>query len=104
MKKKQQKNLLVNAAICKSCKTVLFSRASHDYRSCTCGRISVDGGFDYFRCCVTEQDIIEYLNVKLPKKITKKILYNDWNYNIDKYGLYKRDEYPSYIKKLFKSK
>lgn len=104
MKKKQHKNLLVDAARCMSCKTVLFSRTRHDYRSCTCGSISVDGGFDYFRYRADQQDLIQYLNIQLPKKITKKLLYNDWNHYKDRYGLYKEDEYPSYIRKLFKTK
>ena len=100
---KKNKNLFVNAIICGSCKTVLFSRARHDYRSCTCGVVSVDGGFDYLKCS-GDADLLKFLEIKLPKMITKKLLYDDWNHNKDRYGLYKEDEYPSYIRKLFKTK
>lgn len=38
-----------NKARCKGCKTVIESRSVHDYVSCACGAISVDGGREYLR-------------------------------------------------------
>lgn len=38
-----------NRAKCRSCDTIIESRHRHDYVTCKCGAISVDGGTDYFR-------------------------------------------------------
>jgi hypothetical protein len=42
-------NLLLNAVQCLSCNEVIVSRHRHDYKSCKCGNVSVDGGLDYKR-------------------------------------------------------
>lgn len=34
---------------CNKCDTTIVSRSVHDFRSCKCKDISVDGGSDYFR-------------------------------------------------------
>jgi hypothetical protein len=38
-----------NRARCKKCKDVIHSKYRHDFVSCKCGAIFVDGGNDYFR-------------------------------------------------------
>lgn len=38
-----------NAAHCQSCNSVIRSTHRHDFRSCECGRLSVDGGTWYLR-------------------------------------------------------
>lgn len=38
-----------NAARCRKCKTYIESTHRHDFVSCNCGAISVDGGNDYHR-------------------------------------------------------
>ena len=38
-----------NAARCRRCRTVIESRHRHDFVSCPCGAIFVDGGTDYLR-------------------------------------------------------
>ena len=38
-----------NAAKCALCKDVIESRSRHDFVTCGCGSISVDGGADYKR-------------------------------------------------------
>ena len=43
--------LLVNSARCQACGDVLVSEHRHAFRSCRCGRVSVDGGLDYARRC-----------------------------------------------------
>lgn len=47
MKRFQYRKL--NAAECLVCKTTLVSYDVHDYRTCRCGNLMVDGGFDYVR-------------------------------------------------------
>lgn len=39
----------MNAAICHSCCWVAISSHTHDFRSCLCGDVAVDGGPDYKR-------------------------------------------------------
>lgn len=34
---------------CKKCLSVIVSRHVHDFRSCDCGSVSIDGGKDYTR-------------------------------------------------------
>lgn len=38
-----------NAAQCAKCKAVIESKHRHDFQSCECGAIFVDGGTDYLR-------------------------------------------------------
>lgn len=39
-----------NRAKCKLCQEVLESFHRHDFVTCKCGEISIDGGQDYFKC------------------------------------------------------
>lgn len=39
-----------NRAKCKQCNAIIESKHRHDYVTCSCGAISVDGGNDYYRC------------------------------------------------------
>ena len=38
-----------NRARCKKCGDIVESKYRHDFVTCTCGAVSVDGGKDYFR-------------------------------------------------------
>jgi len=42
--------LLVNKAQCRACGDIIQSVSRHDFVSCDCGAISVDGGVDYQHC------------------------------------------------------
>jgi hypothetical protein len=42
-------NIKTNKAQCRKCDDVIVSEHRHDFRSCSCGAISVDGGNDYLR-------------------------------------------------------
>jgi len=39
-----------NRAKCKLCKDVIESTHGHDYVTCNCGEISVDGGNNFYKC------------------------------------------------------
>ena len=41
--------IISNSAKCKDCGEEIFSIYRHDYQTCLCGNISVDGGRDYIR-------------------------------------------------------
>lgn len=43
------RRLVRNAAQCAKCKTVIESKHRHDFVSCECGAIFIDGGLDYIR-------------------------------------------------------
>lgn len=44
-----QKRLVRNSALCHACGDEIESKHRHDFVSCTCGNIFVDGGLDYIR-------------------------------------------------------
>lgn len=84
--------LKLDARQCPNCQDVIFSRANHDFRSCSCGDISVDGGFSSYGGRVLWKDKLpEHKIVEVTQ--TQKELYEDWNYHIDKYGIIKGKDY-----------
>lgn len=78
--------LAVTGLSCKHCGDVIFSRARHDMRGCTCGKVCIDGGFDYIKVSGFPQDM-EFVELKIPA--TKEALYLDWRTGKDKFGLVK---------------
>lgn len=60
------RKILVNKIKCKKCGDVIESVTVHDFKSCKCGAVAVDGGHDYLRR-VGElddmEDMSEYGNV-----------------------------------------
>jgi len=76
----------VKAIRCPKCKDVIFSRACHDFHSCSCGTISIDGGFDYIRIlCPPDMDTPKIFSLEIEQ--TRHELYEDWNCNENKYGI-----------------
>jgi hypothetical protein len=77
---------------CLRCGDFIFSRSRHDFRWCSCKSCAVDGGFNYMSINgnrenweIAEKDI---LREKTDDEV-KKILYDDWNFGKNKYGLIK---------------
>jgi ribosomal protein S27E len=74
----------VSTITCGACGHEIFSRARHDFKSCKCGSVHIDGGFDYlkagFKTGVSHQVRHRYV------KATRAELYDDWNRRIDKFG------------------
>jgi hypothetical protein len=86
--------IIVNTAQCPTCKDILFSRAHHDFRFCTCGETFVDGGFEYVR--IGGKDLEAIITGTMEISASKKELYDDWNYSENKYGLIRgTNEIPS---------
>lgn len=52
--------ILRNSAKCLKCGDEVFSRSRHDFVTCSCGNVSVDGGLAYVRHLFRERDL--YLN------------------------------------------
>lgn len=53
------KKILRNAVRCKKCGDIIESKTSHDFQTCTCGNVSVDGGHLYLRRCFKQGGIGE---------------------------------------------
>lgn len=65
--------LLQNQVRCKKCGDEPFSAHRHDFRSCKCGAISVDGGLDYLRR-VGDISSSEELSIEISKEHYDKVL------------------------------
>ena len=50
------RKLTRNAAKCLFCGDVIESRSVHDFVTCSCGNLSVDGGLDYIKRCFKLED------------------------------------------------
>jgi hypothetical protein len=78
--------VMVASINCPNCNYTVFSRARHDFRTCSCGNVHIDGGFDYIK--------VGYKDVPTPQVKKKRVyathqeLYDDWNTRTDKFGLY----------------
>lgn len=62
------RRLTRNAARCDGCGDTIESRHRHDFRTCSCGSLSVDGGLDYQRVLFMPEvpftDLCEYEEVE----------------------------------------
>ena len=50
------KKIISNKIQCKFCKDIIVSKHTHDYVTCSCGRVSVDGGDSYLKRSFKEFD------------------------------------------------
>lgn len=44
-----RRRVIINAIQCNRCGVIIESTYRHDFRTCGCGRVFVDGGHDYLR-------------------------------------------------------
>lgn len=87
MRKKPSK-LKVTTITCPLCKEEIYSRANHDFRTCSCGECSVDGGRSYLKFSWNPEkfgmdDVVRQIR---ELDVTEQDLYDDWNKGIDKLG------------------
>lgn len=75
----------IQAVKCLHCHSIVFSRTRHDFRSCLCGKVSIDGGFDYVKVSAVDLSGAKCISIDL--SLTKQQLYDDWNSGYDKYGI-----------------
>ena len=60
---KERRNPIVrNRAQCRKCGDVIESKHRHDWVSCKCGAIFVDGGHDYIRRGGNPMDFVEVVD------------------------------------------
>lgn len=65
--------ILSNSVKCNLCQDVIFSRYTHDYVTCECGNVSVDGGMDYLKRCCTIKDSYEDISIVWPTSLSEAI-------------------------------
>ncbi len=56
------KRIIRNAIQCKHCGEIIESKSVHDFKTCKCGKVFVDGGHEYLRRGYTnlaEDDFID---------------------------------------------
>ena len=51
-----RRRIFRNAARCNHCGDAIESIYRHNFVTCSCGRVSVDGGLDYLRRCAESPD------------------------------------------------
>ena len=51
--------IISNKIRCKHCNEIIESTSGHDFKTCKCGAVSVDGGYAYLRRCGTLDDFEE---------------------------------------------
>jgi tRNA(Ile2) C34 agmatinyltransferase TiaS len=57
-----RKRILRNAARCRTCGDEIESTSRHDFKTCSCGTIAVDGGYDYLKRSTTDISQLEELS------------------------------------------
>ena len=55
--------IIKNQVKCNHCGDIIESKNRHDFRTCSCGRVSVDGGHDYLRRCYKADGDYEELSI-----------------------------------------
>ena len=65
--KPYRRRIIRNAILCNHCGDVLENTYRHEFKTCSCGRVSVDGGLDYLRRCFQSKDDYTELSVTEPE-------------------------------------
>ena len=81
----------VQAITCNYCGDTIYSRSVHDNRYCTCGKVSIDGGFDYTKVSAPDPRKIKEHKITL-YNVDKVDLFCDYMYSRDNYGLINNKE------------
>jgi predicted phosphodiesterase len=48
-KEDHMERIITNKIRCKKCGDIIESKTRHDFRTCSCGAVAVDGGCDYLK-------------------------------------------------------
>ena len=69
------KRIIENSAKCLKCGDKIISKHRHDYITCSCGNVSVDGGLDYCRRSFKEMDT--WIDTSIWEEDTSKQSYEE---------------------------
>ena len=67
--------IIENSAKCLKCGDKIVSKHRHDYVTCSCGNVSVDGGLDYCRRSFKEMDT--WIDTSIWEEDTSKQSYKE---------------------------
>ena len=67
----------MKAVYCYKCKEIIFSRARHDFRSCSCGNAGIDDMGH--RATFKALDSVEFIELD-DSVLLEQMLYYDWKY------------------------
>lgn len=62
-KEHSEYRIIKNMIMCNNCKDVIESKFRHDFVTCNCGRVSVDGGKDYLKRSFMEPTDFKELSI-----------------------------------------
>lgn len=65
-----KRRITKNAVKCKICGDIIESTYRHDFVTCSCGNVSVDGGNDYLRRAFKNRD--EYIELSESEPIEEE--------------------------------
>lgn len=69
------KRIIENSAKCLKCGDKIVSKHRHDYITCSCGNVSVDGGLDY--CRRVFKDMKTWIDTSILEDGTSKQFYEE---------------------------
>lgn len=89
--------IVKNMVKCKKCGDIIESTYRHDFVTCSCGEVSVDGGHAYLRRCFKDDDSYEELSEE------KEISDEEYQVMLDEYNERRRKAYDQALLELFKA-
>ena len=57
------RRIIRNQVKCKRCGDIIESRSTHEYVTCSCGAVGVDGGHEYLKRTFVDEDCYEELSL-----------------------------------------
>lgn len=67
------KHIVKNEVKCDHCKYIIESTDIHDFKTCSCGMVSIDGGYDYLKRVVKDNTTYEDLSVLVDDEYIKNL-------------------------------
>lgn len=64
--------IITNKIQCKHCGDIIESTYTHDWKECSCGRVSVDGGHEYMKRSFKEEG--DYIELSESREYTQQEL------------------------------
>jgi len=64
--------IVLNQAKCLDCGDLIFSAHRHDFQTCSCENLSVDGGMDYIRRAYATDANIQEMSLELPDVVVNR--------------------------------
>jgi len=64
--------IITNKIQCRHCGDIIESTYTHDWKKCSCGKVSVDGGHEYMRRSYYKED--DYIELSESREYTQQEL------------------------------